>query len=60
MEILQGSLTWLEITKEYPANAPIKDSERVKIEYELIEFGNKDAEEMIKEAQRTKGVCTEF
>ena len=57
MEILQGHLNWLETTKEPPKNAPIKDSERVKLEYELIEFGNKVAEELVKEAQRTKGVC---
>ena len=31
LEILQGRLTWLETTKEPPANAPIKDSERVKL-----------------------------
>ena len=36
LEILQGNLTWLEKTKEAPANALIKDSERVKLEYELI------------------------
>ena len=58
MEILQGRLTWLETTKEPPTNAPIKDSERVKLEYELIGFGNKDAEELIMTAQRTKCVCT--
>ena len=50
MEILQGHLTWLETTKEPPANAPTKDSERVKLEYELIEFGNKAAEEGIRAA----------
>ena len=33
LEILQGRFTWLETTKEYPTNAPIKDSERVKLEY---------------------------
>ena len=41
MEILQGNLTWLETTKEPPANAPIKESERVKLEYELIGLGTK-------------------
>ena len=53
-------MTWLETTKEPPANAPIKDSKRVKLEYELIEFGKKVAEELVNAAQRTKGVCTEF
>ena len=60
MEILQRHSTWLETSKETPANASIKDSERVKLEYELIGFGNKAVEELIKETQRTKGVCTEF
>ena len=31
LEILQGRLTWLETTKEPPTNAPIKDSESVKL-----------------------------
>ena len=54
LEILQGCLTWLKTTKEPPANAPIKDSERVKLEYELIEFGNKAVEELLKASERTK------
>ena len=60
MEILQGRLNWLETSKETPANASIKDFERVKLEYELIEFGNKTAQELIRAAQKTKGICTEF
>ena len=43
-------MNWLETTKEPPTNAPIKDSERVKLEYELIGFGNKAAEELIRVA----------
>ena len=58
LKILQGSLNWLETTKEPPANAPIKDLERVKLEYGLIEFGNKAVEELIRASQRTKGVFT--
>ena len=58
LEILQGHLTWLETIKETLENAPIKDSNRVKLEYELIEFGNNIAEELIRETQRTKGVFT--
>ena len=49
LEIIQGCFTWLETTNEPPANAPIKDSERVKLEYELIELRNKSAEELVKE-----------
>ena len=60
LEILQGRLTWLEITKEPLADAPIKDLEIVKLEYELIEFRSKAPEELVKEVQRTKGVCVEF
>ena len=60
MEIIQRRLTWLETTKELPANAPINNSERVKLEYELIEFGNKTVKELIRAPQRTKGVCIEF
>ena len=36
LEILRGCLTWLETTKEPPADAPIKVLEIVKLEYELI------------------------
>ena len=43
LEILEGRVTWLETTKEPLANAPIKDLEIVKLEYELIEFGSKAA-----------------
>ena len=50
MEILQRCLTWLETTNEPPANAPIKDFERVKLEYEMIGFGNKTVEEPIRAA----------
>ena len=60
MEILQRRLTWLETTKYPLENGPIKDFERVRLEYELIGFGNKAAEELITTYQRTKGVCTQF
>ena len=60
LEILQGRLTWLETTQEPPADAPIKDLETVKLEYELIEFGSKAAEELVKAVRRAKGFCAEF
>ena len=53
-------MTWLETTKEPPADAPIKDLETVKLEYELIQFRSKATEELVKAAQKTKGVCAEF
>ena len=46
-EIILGCLTWLETTKELPANEPIKDLETMKLEYELIEFGSKAIEELV-------------
>ena len=60
LEILQGRLTWLETTKEPPSNEPIKDLETVKLQYELIEFRSKAAEELVKVVRRTKDVCTGF
>ena len=60
LEILQRHLTWSQITKEPPTNAPIKDSKRVKLEYELIEFGNKTAKELIRASHKTKVFCTRF
>ena len=60
LEIIQGRLTWLETTKEPPANAPIKDLETAKLEYELIEFRSKTTDELVKVVWRTKGVCAEL
>ena len=60
LEILQGRMTWLETTKEPPTDAPIKDVETVKLEYELIEFRSKAAKELVKAIRRTKGACVEF
>ena len=54
MEIIQGILTWLETTKEPPTNAPVKDSERMQLEYELMGFGNKAAENLIEAVKKTK------
>ena len=53
-------MTWLETTKEPPADAPTKDLETIKLEYELIEFRSKATEELVKAVWRTKGVCAEF
>ena len=48
LEILQGHLNWLETTKEPPADPPIKYIDIVTLEYELIEFGSKAVEELVK------------
>ena len=60
LEILKGRLNWLETTKEPPVDSPIKDLETVKLEYEMIGFGSKAVEELVKAVWRTKGVCAEF
>ena len=60
LEVLQRRMNWYETTKEPSADAPIKDLETVKLEYELIEFGSKAAKELIKTVRRTKGVCAEL
>ena len=60
MEIIQGRLTWLETTKEPPTNAPIKDSERMQLEYELMGFGNKAVEKLLEAIKKTKHQCMEF
>ena len=56
LEVLQGRMTCLETTKDPSADAPIKDLETVKLEYKLIEFESKPAEELVKTVRRTKGV----
>ena len=53
-------MSWLETNKEPPADVPIKNLETIKLEYELIEFASKVAEELVKTVRRTKGVCAEF
>ena len=60
LEIPQERLTWLETTNEPPVDAPIKVLETMKLEYELIEFGSKAVEELVKAVQKIKGVCEEF
>ena len=60
MEIIQGRSTWLETTKEAPKNTPIKDLERMHLEYELIGFGNKDAEKLIEAVKKNKDQCMDF
>ena len=54
MEIIQGRMTWLETTKDPPASTPIKDLERMQLEYKLICFGNKDAEKLIEAVKKNK------
>ena len=53
-------MTWLETNKEPPADISIKYLETIKLEYELIEFASKAAEELVKTVRRTKGVFAEF
>ena len=60
MEIIQGRLAWSETTKEPPANAPVKDSERMQLEYKLIGFGNKYVEKLVEAVKKNKDQCMEF
>ena len=60
MEIIQGRLTWLEAAKEPPMNTPVKDLERIQLEYELIGFGNNAVEKLIEAVKKTKDQCMEF
>ena len=54
LETLQGRMTWVETSKEPPADVPPKDMETIKLEYELIEFASKAAEELVKIVRKTK------
>ena len=60
MEIIQGRLAWLETTKETPANIPVKYSERMQLQFELIGFGNKATEKLLEAVKKTKDQCMEF
>ena len=60
MEIIQGRLAWLETTKEAPANIPVKDSQRMQLEFKLIGFGNEAAERLLEAVKKTKDQCMEF
>ena len=60
LEIFYGILTWLETTKEPAANEPVKDSEKIHLEYKLMGFGNKVAEKLLEVVKKTKYQCMEF
>ena len=60
LEALQGGMTWLETNKEPPADIPIKYLGAIKLEYDLIEFSSKAAEELVKTIRRMKSACAEF
>ena len=53
-------MNWLETNKEPPADVPIKDLDTVKLEYELIKFGSKATEELVKTIRRKKAICVEL
>ena len=60
LETLQGRMTWVETSKNPPTDVPPKYLETIKLEYELIEFASKVAEEILKTVKKTKSVCVEF
>ena len=53
-------MTWVETNKESPIDTPIKDLEMIKLEYKLIEFASKVAEELKKTVKKTNNACVEF
>ena len=60
VEVIQGQLTWLEMTKEPSENTPVKSPEILQLEYELIGFSNRAAEKLIEAVQKTIDKCREF
>ena len=50
----------MEENKEPPENAPMKNLERLQLEYDLINFSNKAAERLIEEIEKTSDKCKEF
>ena len=53
-------MTWVETNKEYPADISVKYMETLKLEYELIVFASKAAEELKKTVKKTKNAYAEF
>ena len=53
-------MTWVETHKESPSDTAVKDLEMIKLEYELIEFASKAAEELKNTVKKTKNACAEF
>ena len=49
-------MTWVEKNKESPIDTPIKDLEMIKLEYKLIKFASKVAEELKKTVKKTKNM----
>ena len=60
IEVIQGILAWLETNQEQQENTPIKASERLQLEYELIGFSKRVAEKLIEAVQKTVDKCREF
>ena len=60
VETIQGQLTWLETNKEPLENAPVKNPERLQLEYDLMNFSNRAAEKLIDAVKKTSDKCREF
>ena len=59
-ETIQGQLTWLETNKEPSKNTPVKNPERLQLEYDLMNFSSKAAERLIDVVKKTTDKCMEF
>ena len=53
-------MTWLEVNKESPENAPVKNPERLQLEYDLMNFSNRAAKRLIEALEKTLDKCGEF
>ena len=60
LETIEGRMTWVETNKEPPTDVPPKDLDMIKLEYKLIEFASKAAEELEKKVKKTKSAYAEF
>ena len=50
----------MEENKEPPKNAPMKNLERLQLEYDLMSFSNRVAERLIDVVEKTSDKCREF
>ena len=59
-KIIQGQLTWLETNQEPSENTHVKNPERLRLEYDLMNFSSKAAKRLIDAVEKTTEKCMEF
>ena len=60
LEVLTARMERLENNEETPAELPSKDTQALKMDYDLLEFAINTAEDFKKSVKKMKGACTEF